>query len=140
MKAAPLYLLDTNTVSYLLNGRSARARKTLEQRSAHSGIAISTISEAEVRYGLARKPAATQLRKVVEEFLGSLQVLAWDSAAAAAYAVLRDDLSSRGRTLSAMDMLIAAHAISMGAVLVSTDAAFANAEPPLRTENWTTDL
>jgi tRNA(fMet)-specific endonuclease VapC len=140
MKAAPLYLLDTNTVSYILNGRSAEARKTMQQRSAHSEIAISTITEAEVRYGLARKPSATLLRKLVEEFFGSLQVLAWDSAAAAAYADLREQLRRSGRALSALDMLIAAHAISADAVLVSADGAFAKAGPPLRTENWATDL
>ncbi|SEG62618.1 tRNA(fMet)-specific endonuclease VapC [Bryocella elongata] len=127
-------------VSYLVNGRSQEARATLMERAGQAVIAISTITEAEVRYGLARKPGATQLHKLVNEFLANLQVLPWDSAAAAAYAALREDLSRRGRTLSALDMLIAAHALSAGAVLVSADGAFSHAMPPLRTENWAPDL
>jgi tRNA(fMet)-specific endonuclease VapC len=119
----PVYLLDTNTVSYILTGRSPVARKKLDESLEES--AISVITEAELRYGLARKQGA---------------VLPWDSGAAKAYALMRAKMTARGKTLSAMDMLIAAQASAVGACLVTSDRAFEQVDGLFACVNWATDL
>ena len=86
-------------------------------------------------YGLARKPGATNLQTAVREFLMRVDVLAWDSAAATRYGVLRAALEASGTPLGNLDTLIAAHALATDAVLVTRDQAFARV-PTLVVENW----
>lgn len=143
MISSPLYLLDTNTVSYIVGGRSHAARRKLTAHLDES--IISVVTEAELRYGLARKPEATKLSEAVESFLAAVQIRQWDSQAARAYASLRAQMTASGKTLSALDMMIAAHAVSLGSVLVTNDKAFAKAttfkKHGLRaTVNWAQDV
>ncbi len=103
-------------------------------------VAISTLTEGEVLFGIAKNPAgAARLRAAAELLLPKLRILAWDSAAARAYGPLRAKLYAAGRPLSAVDMLIAAHALSVDAVLVTHDNVFKQVEG-LRTVDWATDL
>ena len=81
------YLLDTNTVSYAIKGNFPRVREQL-LKVPMSEVGISVITEAELRFGVARLPQASKLGIVVDEFLLRVEVLAWDSAAAQAYARL----------------------------------------------------
>ena len=134
------YLLDTNTVSYIAKGRSPAARARLEAESGTNAVCISSITEAEVRYGLARRPAAHALRAAVEGLLFKLPVLAWGSHEAAAYGELRARLEKAGITLSEMDLLIAAHALAAGAVLVANDGAFSQVADLRGIVNWATDV
>jgi tRNA(fMet)-specific endonuclease VapC len=106
----------------------------------HARVTISTITEAEILYGLAKRPEATRLRAAVEALLESVEILAWDSAAAAAYGALRARLTAAGKSLSAMDMLIAAHAVATDAILVTRDAGFAQVGFLRPVVNWATDL
>jgi tRNA(fMet)-specific endonuclease VapC len=140
LKEGTLYLLDTNTASYILNGRSDAARRRLWRLDAKERVAISAITEAEIRYGLAKKPSAVRLSEAVEEFLAAIEILPWDSDAARTYGRLRAAMTSAGKSLSAMDMLIAAHAIAVDAVLVSNDGAFRHAKGLLGLVNWATDV
>ncbi len=134
----PIYLLDTNTVSYILNGRSKAARLTLDANLAES--AISAVTEGELRFGLAKKPDGVKLRKAVESFFAVVPVLPWDSDAARAYGVMRAKMNAAGTPLATLDMMIAAHAASLDAVLVTTDKAFRHAEGLNASTNWATDL
>lgn len=133
MAALALYLLDTNTASFIIRA----ARRPLERLQAHpvSAIGISAVTEAEMLYGLARKPAATALAAAVTGFLDHVQVLPWDRAAAARYGALRAALEAGGMMLGNLDTLIAAHALAVGAVLVSNDRAFSRVSE-LRVEDW----
>jgi tRNA(fMet)-specific endonuclease VapC len=140
VKGPTLYLLDTNTVAYIVNGRSRLARAVLAEQIKHSVVAISSISEAEVLYGLARKPEATRLRAAVEALFAAISVLPWDSSAAGAYATLRTRMTAAGKSLSNMDMLIAAHAIATDAILVTSGKAFSQVEALHPTLNWATDI
>ncbi len=140
MKGATLYLLDTNTVGYIVNGRSRAARRMMTERMEDSVVAISAISEAEMLYGLARRPEAARLRAAVEAFFGIVKILPWDSDAARAYGTLRARMAGTGKSLSNMDMLIAAHAISSDAILVTNDKVFAQIEALLLVANWANDL
>ncbi|RXH54766.1 type II toxin-antitoxin system VapC family toxin [Granulicella sibirica] len=140
MRGTTLYLLDTNTFAYIVNGRSPAARAQMTSLIEHSPLAISAITEGEILYGLAKKPEATRLRAAVESLLATVLVLPWDSAAAGAYGTLRAQLASAGKTLSAMDMLIAAHAIAADAILVTSDKAFSQVEALRPVANWATDI
>ena len=140
MSPAALYLLDTNTVAYIVNGRSMKARRRLKVEQAHSTVSISAITQAEILFGLEKKPEATQLRAAVDALFQALPVLAWDGPAAQAYAVFRARMAAAGRSLSAMDLLIASHAIATQAVLVTHDKALLQVAPLLNVMDWATDL
>ena len=131
----PQYMLDTNIVSYLLKGQAPALRTRFDLVTAEA-IAISSITEAEVFYGLARKLGAVRLRFAAEAFFVSVTRLAWDSAAARAYGLLRAEQERKGKPLSTEDMMIAAHALSLGLTLVTHDQAFSLVDG-LKTEDWT---
>ena len=130
-----LYLLDTNIVSYAIAENPPQVGKRLVGVGP-SSTAVSTVTEAELRYGVARNPGALRRRESVESFLDNAVILPWDSAAARAYGQLRADQESKGRSLSVEDMMIAAHALSLGLVLVTHDSVFSFVDG-LKTEDWT---
>lgn len=132
-------MLDTNTCSYILRGTSSAARRKLAALKEDEIACISAITEGEIRYGLARRPSVA-LHGAIEGFLAKIQVLPWGRDEAIAYGQLRARQESAGRPLGNMDMLIAAHAISSEAVLVTRDHAFAHVEGLAGMVNWATDL
>lgn len=135
MAAASIFMLDTNIASFIIRGGSPAVMNRLQAQPV-SSVCISSITEAELRYGLARRSGAIALRDAVHAFLLHAQTLAWDSAAATCYGELRAALEAAGRPLGNMDTLIAAHALSVGATLVSHDRAFKRITG-LRVEDWT---
>ena len=128
-------MLDTNMASTVFKGTSPAVDKRLSAVPIAS-ICLSAISEAELLFGLAKKPDARRLETMVREFLLPLDILPWDSAAAACYAELRSRLERAGTPLGSMDMLIAAHALACDATLVTNDRAFQSAEG-LKLADWT---
>jgi tRNA(fMet)-specific endonuclease VapC len=140
VSGSPLYLLDTNTTGYMVSGRSSSARERLGEHLGHGRVAISTITEAEISYGLELKPEAARLRAAVKKLLEAIEVLAWDSSAAQAYGRLRARLRRAGTPLANMDLLIAAHALAQGAVLVSHDRVFRQIAPFVKVEDWASDV
>jgi tRNA(fMet)-specific endonuclease VapC len=128
------YLLDTNTVSYVIKGNFPHVRQRLMQVPIRE-VGISVITEAELRFGVARLPQATKLAIVVEEFLRRVEVLVWDSQAAQRYAQLRAALEERGEPMGNLDLMIAAQAIAAGAILVTNDRGFRRMKG-LRIEDW----
>jgi tRNA(fMet)-specific endonuclease VapC len=132
-------MLDTNMVSYIVKGHSPVARARMLNLPKDEVACLSAISEAEIHYGLAKRPAATALKERMEWFLAAVTILPWGRVEAKAYGKLRAKLELQGMTLESMDMQIAAHAIAMGAVLVTNDKAFARVEGLHETVNWATD-
>jgi len=128
------YLLDTNAVGVAVSGRSQALLRRLQSVPIEQ-LFISAISYGEIRYGLARRPEATQLRDATNKFFGGIEILSWTSKSADAYASLRSDMERMGKSLSALDMLIAAHALEIDATLVSADRAF-RFVPGLTVESW----
>ena len=116
-------MLDTNAASHVIKGTFPKIRAKLSVVPMAS-VCISTVTEAELLFGAARKANSPRLGVAVREFLLRVETLAWDSAAAAAYAELRARLERGGKPLGAMDMMIAAHAIACDVTLVTTDRAF----------------
>ena len=98
-------------------------------------LCISSITEAELLYGVGKRPAAKKLNKIVDEFLQRVDVLAWDRQAAERYAAAKVKIETKGKALSPFDLLIASHALSAGCTLVSSDKAF-RFIPGLSLENW----
>jgi tRNA(fMet)-specific endonuclease VapC len=132
-------MLDTNTVSDIVKGKSLTARAKLANLQHGEVACISAITEAELQYGLAKTPKARVIRSVVEAFVAKIQVLPWGREEALAYGAFRAKQEAAGKPLGNLDMLIAAHAISVGAVLVTNDKALLRvADPP--TVNWSTEL
>lgn len=130
------YMLDTHTVSHFLRRHPAVARRVVA--TPMPALCISAITQGELLFGLARRPEATALHRLVDEFLRRVDVLPWDSAAATVYGPVRAAAQREGRVLAPMDLLIAAHAQSVGAVLVTNDRAFVQL-PELVLEDWTED-
>ncbi len=128
------FMLDTNIVSHAIKGRLASPDRLV--RVPVQQLCISSITAGEIYFGLANKPEAIRLNASMTEFLRRLEIMAWGTEAAACYGQLRARLHRAGRLLDKMDMLIAAHAVSLGATLVTNDAAFAQI-PGLTTEDWT---
>jgi tRNA(fMet)-specific endonuclease VapC len=135
-----LYMLDTNMVSYIAKGHSQAARARMLNLAKDEIVCLSAITEAEIRFGLAKRPEAVALRERMEWFLAAIKILPWGSEEAKAYGALRAKMESAGKTLENMDLLIAAHALAQGAVLVTNDKAFAQVNDLQATVNWATDL
>ena len=129
------FMLDTNTVSYHLRSRDTALQSRLVECGV-SGVCISVITEAELRFGLLQNLSVTKLRELVDEFLSRVDSVAWNSDAAHAYAELRTHSKTRGLTLSNMDMLIAAHSIATSSTLVTNDGAFSYLSEWIQLENW----
>lgn len=128
------YMLDTNTVSHLLREHPTVTKRLLAVPM--SALCISAITEAELLFGLAKRPDAKRLHLAVRELLKRLDVLPWTSEVAARYGILRARMEREGRTLAVLDMLIAAHAMDVTTILVTNDGAFAQATG-LQLEDWT---
>ncbi len=130
-----LSMLDTNVVSTLIHGRSRQLDRRIGATTTDS-LCVSIITFAETSFGLAKRPHATVLAAAANDLFGKLDVRDFDLTAGAAYGALPALLETRGTPLSPLDMLIAAHALSIGATLVSADRAF-RFVPNLRVEDWT---
>jgi len=128
------YLLDTNTVSYIIKGNRPPVRERL-LRLPMAEVGISVITEAELLFGLARRPDATKLKIVVEEFLLRLEILPWDSEAGQQYARIRAALEDGGKPMGNLDLMIASQALASGLRLVSNDAVFRRVKG-LEIEDW----
>lgn len=129
-------MLDTNTVSHLVKQHPNVARHVIAVPMA--SLSISAITAGELLYSLAKRPEAVGLRAAVTELMRRVDVLPWDFSAAERYGTLRADLVRTGKPLGSLDLLIAAHALTASAVLVTNDRAFSQIAQ-LQVEDWTVD-
>ena len=131
-----MYLLDTDTASYLIKNRSPRLRQKLAQTDP-AEVGISAVTSAELLYGLTRLPPAHRLHLIVREFLRLSQVVGWGGQAPEYYAQIRRQLTGSGQLIGELDMMIAAHSMALAATLVTNNVQhFARIQAPLRLENW----
>ena len=129
------YLLDTNTASYIIKGNVPNVRDRL-QAVLMSEVGVSAVTEAELRFGVARKPQAARLHLAVEEFLLRVEILSWGSSAAQHYATLRIAMEDAGTPMGNLDMMIAAQALAADVILVTHDRVFQRVKH-LKIEDWT---
>jgi tRNA(fMet)-specific endonuclease VapC len=129
------YLLDTNIASFVIKGNIPAVRRRIVQVPM-AQLAVSAVTEGELRYGAARRPDAARLRTIVDEFLLRMTILPWDSEAARHYGQIRAALERKGQPMGNLDTMIGAHALALGAVLVTNDRAFTRIRE-LKVEDWT---
>jgi tRNA(fMet)-specific endonuclease VapC len=129
------YLLDTNTVSFHIR-RSAPALQRRLRRTPAAEVALSVVTEMELRYGLARNPGLKSAR-LVEEFLSGVTVLPLTSDVAKHYGAARAALESRGTPIGPLDLMIAAHALAIDATLVTNNLREFRRVPGLTAVDWT---
>lgn len=128
------YMLDTNIVTHLVKGHQTVGRHVASVPMV--SLSISAITEGELRYGLAKRPQATTLRKLVEQLLLRVEVLPWEESTAERYGTLRARLEREGKSLAQLDLLIAAHALATDMILVTNDRAFDQINE-LELQDWT---
>ena len=129
------YLLDTNTVAFHIRASSPRLQKRLRATPA-AGVALSVITEMEIRYGLARNPGL-RIAPLVEAFLGGMTILPLSSVVAPIYGRIRSGLDALGKPIGPLDLMIAAHALSEGATLITNNLREFRRVAGLSCEDWT---
>jgi tRNA(fMet)-specific endonuclease VapC len=127
-------MLDTNIVSELARNPHGPVTRRIAAVGADA-ICVSIITAAELRYGCAKKGSAKLLAQI-EAILGSVQVLALDVPADTEYGSIRAALEAAGKPIGPNDLLIAAHASALGAVLVTANIAEFKRVQALQVENW----
>jgi tRNA(fMet)-specific endonuclease VapC len=134
--SSPLLMLDTNTASYVIKGQPPQVRQRLLKAPADR-VVVSAVTEGELIYGVAKRGNPAALSTLLSEFLMRVTVLPWYSEVARTYGELRAASVAKGVTLGALDMMIAAHAATIKATLVTADHAFGHLGSGLRLEDWT---
>jgi tRNA(fMet)-specific endonuclease VapC len=127
-------LLDTNICIYLINERPKPVLARFA-RLALTEIGVSSVTVAELAFGVAKSRSARN-RVALEAFLLPLEVASFDLTAAFAYGDLRAELQRRGEHLGPLDLQIAAHALSLRAILVTNNEREFRKVPGLSIENW----
>ena len=127
------YLLDTDTVSFAIRDVGNVIAKVREHRP--SEIGISAVTLAALRYGADRK-GSRRLHESIDAFIRDVEVAAFDEDAAAEFGRLGTLLAERGTPIGEMDTMIAAHAVSLKARLVTNNARHFTRVPGLVVESW----
>jgi len=129
------YLLDTNICIYIIKKRPTEVLERLVSLDPEE-VGVSSITVAELEYGVAKSSRPRQNREALLNFLAPLQILAFDDQAAQHYGKIRAYLERKGQTIGAMDLLIAAHARSLSLTLVTNNEKEFSRVPGLTVENW----
>ena len=132
----PVYMLDTDISSYIMKRSRENVLNTLRQTSI-GDVCISVITKAELLFGVMISPRAQHDKAALEAYLRHIEVLDFPENAASDYASIRADLKLRGAMIGANDLLIAAHARSLGLVLVTNNLREFERVDGLKVENWT---
>ncbi len=130
-----MYMLDTNICIYVLKNHPNYLRNKF---NATPGLAISSVVYAELCYGIENSESPKkQLRfQQLELFIQNLPIMAWDKTAAQHYGIIRTELKRLGTPIGNNDLLIAAHARSLSAILVTNNEREFNRVSHLAVENW----
>jgi tRNA(fMet)-specific endonuclease VapC len=128
-------MLDTNICIYIIKQQPAVVLKRfLDYQVGDIGISAVTLSE--LRYGVAKSKHREKNANALDEFIIPLDIALFDEAAALAYGDIRTDLEKAGTPIGAMDMLIAAHALSLGITLVTNNSREFSRIPRLKITDW----
>ena len=130
-----MYMLDTDICIYIINKKSIELAKKILNVPADK-ICISTISQAELEYGVSKSQQPAKNAQALAKFLSVLKVINFDDEAAQVYGEIRADLESKGTVIGNMDMLIAGHAKSKGYILITNNEQEFKRVDSLIVENW----
>lgn len=129
------YLLDTNIIAYIINNRPPEVFSKFQSLS-RGNLLVSSIVVAELWFGVAKSQKKEQNKVALEIFLEPLTIVDFDLTAAKFYAIIRADLQSSGSVIGSNDLLIAAHALSLGLTLVTNNTKEFGRVSGLTLENW----
>jgi len=129
------YMLDTNICIYIIKERPEQVIERL-RHTRISDVGVSTITLSELEYGAAKSSRPEQNKLAILEFLAPLEILPYDDMAAREYGKTRAYLEKQGTPVGSMDMLIAAHALSLKYILVTNNESEFRRIPALKIENW----
>ena len=130
-----LYMLDTDTCSYIIRNRPEHVKEKLEEVEKEHSIGLSSVVVSELFYG-AYKKGSRRLVRLVKSFVDYFEIYDYDLRAAVEYGKLRAELERKGITIGAYDLQIAAHAISLNAVLVTNNLREFKRIKGLKVESW----
>ena len=134
-----MYMLDTNTCIYAMQGarkdKYAHVTGTFKKKISQ-GFSMSAITLAELEYGVANSRQPEQNAAALLQFLVVFDIMPFDENAAAEYGKIRADLKRRDLLIGPNDMLIAAHAKSLGHTLVTSNRQEFERIPGLPLEDW----
>ena len=128
-------MLDTNICIYIIKQQPANVLKRFLEYQA-GDIGISSITLSELRYGVAKSQHVEKNANALDEFIIPLEVVPYDEEAALAYGIIRANLEKAGTPIGSMDMLIAAHAVSLGTTLVTNNTREFIRIPALTIIDW----
>ena len=129
------YLLDTNIWIYVIKRRPPQVLARF-QRCALGDLGLSTVTLAELQYGVAKSAFPARNQQALDAFTLPLEALPFDTAAALAYGPIRTTLERQGTPIGAMDLLIAARARSLGVILVTNNPREFGRVEGLQIETW----
>ncbi len=130
-----LYMLDTDICSYIIRNRPKHVKEKLKELERNHTIGLSSVVVSELFYG-AYKKGSQRLVRLVESFVNYFEIYSYDLKAAIEYGKLRAELERKGITIGAYDLQIAAHAISLNAVLVTNNLKEFKRVKGLKVEGW----
>jgi tRNA(fMet)-specific endonuclease VapC len=126
-------MLDTDSVSYALRGTGGVGAKIVEH--APSELCVSSITLSQLRYGASRRKSA-RIHSMIDVFVANIAVLPFDENCATHFGILAADLAARGTPIGEFDVLIAAHALTVDATLVTNNVKHFARVRELTVENW----
>ncbi|MCC7210486.1 MAG: type II toxin-antitoxin system VapC family toxin [Candidatus Brocadia sp.] len=129
-------MLDTNICIYLIKHPSEKIIGQLKKHTAGE-VGISSISLAELQYGVSKSQHKKQNRIALEEFILPLDIAPFDEKAAEAYGFIHSQLEKIGKPLGALDTLIGAHAACLGVTLVTSNISEFKRIRNLKVVDWT---
>ncbi|NBI08872.1 type II toxin-antitoxin system VapC family toxin [Colidextribacter sp. OB.20] len=129
------YMLDTNICIYVMKKRPENVLRRF-QKELYSGLCISSITLAELEYGMKHSSDPVRNEQALLRFLAPMNILPFGLAAASEYGEIRAYLQSQGTPIGPLDMLIAGHARSEGMILVTNNGKEFERVPDLVLENW----
>jgi tRNA(fMet)-specific endonuclease VapC len=132
------YMLDTNICIYLIRRKPPQVLERFAPLS-FGDVGVSTITVAELQYGVQKSQRPEQNRQALEQFLIPLIIADFDQDAAIAYGIVRATLEQQGKPIGSLDTLIAAHALSLDVTLVTNNLREFARVPDLQVANWAAD-
>ena len=130
------YLLDTNICIYCIRKTPQKVFRRIHEQVV-GDIGISAITFSELEFGVANSSNPDQNQTALSELVSVLEIADYTSEVAPIYGAIRAALHKKGQLIGPLDLLIAAHSLYLGTVLVTNNVREFNRVPGLHVENWT---
>ena len=129
------YMLDTNICIYIIKQKPKDVIERFRQAQV-SEIGVSSITLGELEYGVMKSAKPEQNKLALVQFIAPIEISAYDDVAAQHYGVIRAHLERQGTPIGSLNMLIAAHALSINSVLITNNESEFKRVSNLKIENW----